>query len=155
LNTGGKRNGCGTLKGLSVVIKRVKSGTQKLDIEFSKTSGGPIGPNAHDFMNEVVDFTRKRAPVIGVRSWKDIKQNVKDSVVTDILVCIMIYIAKHIEPLITLKFTLHSCFPLQLNKWAFKNIEDAKEKILDIASERYRGWRSTFSATYKAYNSYD
>jgi hypothetical protein len=140
LNTGGKRNGCGTLKGLSVVIKRVKSGTQKLDIEFSKTSGGPIGPNAHDFMNEVVDFTRKRAPVIGVRSWKDIKQNVKDSVVTDILVCIMIYIAKHIEPLITLKFTLHSCFPLQQNKWAFKNIEDAKEKILDIASELYRGW---------------
>jgi hypothetical protein len=69
----------------------------------------------------------------------------------------MICIAKHIEPLITLKFTLHSCFPLQQNKWAFKNIEDedATEKILDIASDRYRGWRSTFSATYKAYNSYD
>jgi hypothetical protein len=46
---------------------------------------------------------------------------------------------------------------LQQNKWAFKNIEDedATEKILDIASDRYRGWRSTFSATYKAYNSYD
>jgi hypothetical protein len=68
LNTCGKSNGCGTLKGLSVVIKRVKSGTQELVIDFSKTRGGPIGPNAHDFVNEVVDFTRKRAPVIGVRS---------------------------------------------------------------------------------------
>jgi hypothetical protein len=65
-------NGRGTLQGISVVIKRVKSGTQKLDIEFSETRGCPIGPNAHDFVNEVVDFTRKRAPAIGVRSWKDI-----------------------------------------------------------------------------------
>jgi hypothetical protein len=155
LNTSGKSNGHGTLKGLSIVIKRVKSGTQKLVIDFSKTRGGPIGPNARDFMNDVVDFTRKRAPIIRVRSWKDIKQNVKDFIVTDILVCTMICVAKHIEPLITLKFTLYSCFPLQQNKWAFKNIEDAKEKILDIALERYRGWQSTFSATYKAYNSYD
>jgi hypothetical protein len=68
LNTGAKSNGHGTLKGLSVVIKRVKGGTQKLDIEFSKTRGGPIGPNARDFMNEVVAFSRKRALVIGVRS---------------------------------------------------------------------------------------
>jgi hypothetical protein len=67
----------------------------------------------------------------------------------------MICIAKHIKPLITLKFTLYSCFPLQHNKWAFKNTEDAKEKILDIVSEQYRGWRSTFSVTYKAYNNYD
>jgi hypothetical protein len=116
----------------------VKSGTQELVIDFSKTRGGPIGPNARDFVNEVVDFTRKRAPVIGVRSWKDIKQNVKDSIVIDILVCTTICIAKHIEPLITLKFTLYSCFPLQQNKWAFKNTEDAKKNILDIASEWYR-----------------
>jgi hypothetical protein len=106
-------------------------------------------------VNEVVNFTRKMAPITGVRSWKDIKPNVKDSIVTDILVCTMICIAKHIEPLITLKLTLYSCCSLQQNKCAFKNTEDAKEKILDIASEQYRGWRSTFSATYKAYNSYD
>jgi hypothetical protein len=155
LNTGGKSNGCGTLEGLSAVIKTVKSGTHKLDIEFSKMHGGPIGPNACDFVNKLVDFTWKSALVIGVRNWKDIKQNVKYSIVTEILVCTMICIAKHIEPLITLKFTLHSCFLLQQNKWAFKNIEDAKEKILYIALEWYRGWRSTFSATYMAHNSYD
>ena len=77
----------------------MKSGTQKLEIEFSQARGGPIGPNARDFVNEVVDFTRKRAPVIGVRSWKDIKQNVKNSIATDILVCILISIGLHIKPL--------------------------------------------------------
>jgi hypothetical protein len=32
-------------------------------------------------------FTRKRAPLIGVRSWKDIKQNIKESIACDMLVC--------------------------------------------------------------------
>jgi hypothetical protein len=30
--------------------------------------GGPIGPNARAFVDEVVMLTKKRAPVIGVRS---------------------------------------------------------------------------------------
>jgi hypothetical protein len=36
-------------------------------------------------------FTRKRAPVIGVRSWKDIKKNKKDSIATVILVHTMTF----------------------------------------------------------------
>jgi hypothetical protein len=80
------------LKGFSVAKRRTKSGTQKLPIAFSEKLGGPIGPNAHTFVNRVVMFTRKRAPVIGVRSWKDIKQNVKNSIATNILLCTMTFV---------------------------------------------------------------
>ena len=41
------------------------------------------------------------------------------------------------------------------SRWDFENVDNAIEKILDIAKERYKGWRSTLSATYKAYNTYD
>jgi hypothetical protein len=64
----------------------------KLQIAFSEKLGGPIGPNAHAFINEVVMFTRKMVLVIGVRSWKDIKQNIKDSIATDILVRTMRFV---------------------------------------------------------------
>jgi hypothetical protein len=42
-------------------------------------------------------------------------------------------------------------------RWNFTNIateDQRKEKIWSIAQERYKGWRSNLSATYKAYNSY-
>lgn len=32
---------------------------------------------------------------------------------------------------------------------------DNKKKIWTIANERYKGWRSTFSATYRAYDTYE
>jgi hypothetical protein len=41
--------------------------------------------------------------------------------------------------------------------WNFINIatvDEQKEIIYNIAKERYRGWRSALSATYKAYNNY-
>lgn len=31
---------------------------------------------------------------------------------------------------------------------------DSREKILHIAAQRYKGWRSTFSATARAYDTY-
>lgn len=46
-------------------------------------------------------------------------------------------------------------FRLQQDLWEIDNNEVSKEKILKIARERYKGWRSTFSATYKAYDNYD
>jgi hypothetical protein len=82
----------GTLKDFSVAKRRIKSATQKLPIAFSKKLGGPIGPNARAFVDEVVMFTRKMTPIIGVRSWKDIKQNVKNSIATDILVSTMTFV---------------------------------------------------------------
>lgn len=36
--------------------------------------------------------------------------------------------------------------------WDLDAVEDASEKILTIAKERYRGWRASFSSTYKAYS---
>lgn len=93
---GGKKHGRGSLKGFSAAMKRIKTGTQKLHIEFSVTKGGPIGPNARAFVDEVVSCSRKRAPLIGVRSWRDIHQKVKNSIVTDVTVCTMICFAKYI-----------------------------------------------------------
>jgi hypothetical protein len=65
---GGNKYGRGTFKGSSVAKRRIKSGTQKHPIAFSEKLRGSIGPNAHAFVDEVVMFTRKMAPVIGVRS---------------------------------------------------------------------------------------
>lgn len=46
-------------------------------------------------------------------------------------------------------------FTVEQNKWDIEDTPDIKQKILTIANERYKGWRSTFSATYRAYNTYD
>jgi hypothetical protein len=73
------------LKGLKATNKRIKTGNQKLKVEFSKL-GGPVGENSRTFIDEIVMFTRKRVPLIGVRTWRDIDQGVKDSIVSDILV---------------------------------------------------------------------
>jgi hypothetical protein len=77
----------GPLKRHSATFKRIKSGCHKLPNQFSARLGGPIGINHRSFVDEVVMFTRKRAPLIEVRSWKDIKQNVKESIACDMLVC--------------------------------------------------------------------
>lgn len=87
----GRRNGRGPLEGLTAVTKRIKSGSQKLEIQFSARLGGPIGLNYRTFVDEVVMFTRRKGPLIGVRSWKDINQDVKNSIAADILVCGLIF----------------------------------------------------------------
>jgi len=80
-----KKRGRGTVKGSAAATKRVKDRTQKLPIEFSSRLEGPVGPNYHTFVDGVVLFTRKRAPLIGVNSWKDIKENVKNVIAEEIL----------------------------------------------------------------------
>lgn len=123
-----KKRGRGIVKGLIVGNKRVKERIHTLPIEFSESRGGPIGPNTRAFVDEVVIFTRQWAPLIGVNSWKDIKEEVKLEIAEEILL-----------------------------RWNFINIDDVdkrKDKIWKIAKERYRGWRSDLSATYRAYNSY-
>jgi len=80
-----KKRGRGTVKGSAAATKRVKDRTQKLPIEFSSRLEGPVGPNYRTFVDEVVLFTRKRAPLLGVNSWKDIKENVKNVIAEEIL----------------------------------------------------------------------
>ena len=48
--------------------------------------GGPYGENSHTFVNEIVVFTRKKAPLIGVQSWKDVKDVVKIAIADEMLV---------------------------------------------------------------------
>ncbi|WVZ64050.1 hypothetical protein U9M48_013626 [Paspalum notatum var. saurae] len=122
--TGGRKKGRGPLKGHSIAFKRIKSGCQKLPIQFSSRLGGPQGENYRSFIDEVVMFTRKRAPLIGVRSWKDISSDVKNAIVTDLK-----------------------------NRWDFGNTRDVDGKILGLARSRYADWRSTLSTTYRAYES--
>ncbi|KAJ1262311.1 hypothetical protein BS78_09G096700 [Paspalum vaginatum] len=57
-----KRTSRRTLKGFAAAMKRIRSGSQKLEIEFSKKSGGPIGINHRSFIDEVSVFTRQKAP---------------------------------------------------------------------------------------------
>lgn len=90
-----KRKGRGHLKGLAAATKRAKSGSQKLQIAFSSKRGGPIGPNHRTFVDEVVMFTRRKAPLIGVKKWKDINQDVKKSIANDILVRTIVLLSKH------------------------------------------------------------
>jgi len=82
-----KKEGCGTLKGIAAATKRIKNGDHKLKIEFSSKLGGPVGPNARTFVDEIVLFTKKKAPLIGVKKWKDIELNVRSSIASDVLVC--------------------------------------------------------------------
>ncbi|EEC75605.1 hypothetical protein OsI_12315 [Oryza sativa Indica Group] len=79
------KKGRGTHKGFKVAKKRFSSGSQKLQIEFSTRLGGPIGINHRSFVEEVVMYTKKKAPLIGVRTWKDIHETVKKSIVIDVL----------------------------------------------------------------------
>ena len=82
------------MKGLKATNKRIKLGNQKLKVEFSKL-GGPVGDNTFTLTDEIIMFTRKRAPLIGVRTWKDIDPDVKDSIASDILVRFLIMFVGH------------------------------------------------------------
>jgi hypothetical protein len=82
-----KNIGRGTMKGLFAATKTFKLGTQKLKVQFSTRLGGPIGDFCRTFVDKIVLFTRKRAPLIRVKSWKGVMQNVKNSITSDVLVC--------------------------------------------------------------------
>ncbi|RCV37855.1 hypothetical protein SETIT_8G095700v2, partial [Setaria italica] len=82
---GGKKMGRGCLKGLAAVAKRSKTGSQKLKIKFSENVGGPHGDNRRTFVDEVVLFTKQKAPLIGVRNWKDVCQHVKDDITESVM----------------------------------------------------------------------
>uniref|UniRef100_A0A8I6XTU8 Uncharacterized protein n=1 Tax=Hordeum vulgare subsp. vulgare TaxID=112509 RepID=A0A8I6XTU8_HORVV len=69
---------------------------------------------------------KRKAPLIGVNKWSNIDSSVTDSIVADVIA-----------------------------KWDLEDTYSTKGKILTIARERYRGWRSTLHSTYKAYNTDD
>jgi hypothetical protein len=46
-------------------------------------------------------------------------------------------------------------FLLQQNRWELEDIENPVDKIWSIAKEWYKGWTSSLSATYRAYNCYE
>ena len=57
-----------------------------MNIEFSSRLEGPVGGNQRSFVDEVVVYTRKHAPLIGVRKWKDIEDVVKEKIAHDVMV---------------------------------------------------------------------
>jgi hypothetical protein len=82
-----KKKGRGPIRALTVIAKRIKAGKQQLDIQFSK-HGGPVSDNYRSFIDKVVMYTRKRAPIIGLKSWKNVKEEVRNAIATDVLVII-------------------------------------------------------------------
>ena len=81
----GQKRGRGPQKGLKEISKRIKAGNQKMKVDFSRL-GGPVGDNYRSFVDEIVMFTRRRAPLIGVKTWKHVHEDVKESIASDILV---------------------------------------------------------------------
>jgi hypothetical protein len=86
----GKRKfkGRGHLKGFTASNKRARQGTTKLDVEFSRMQR-PVGGNRRSFVDEVVLFTRRKAPLIGVRWWKNIDDEVKEDIADAVMVSIV------------------------------------------------------------------
>ena len=80
-----QKRGHGPLKRLKAISKRIKAGNQKMKVDFSRL-GGPVGDNCCSFVDEIVMFTRKRAPLIVVKMWKHVHEDVKESIASDILV---------------------------------------------------------------------
>jgi hypothetical protein len=81
-----KYKGRGTIKGTAVSNKRARNGTQKLKVQISSRTGGPVGDNYRSFVDEIVVFTRIHAPLIGVGKWKQIDHEVKETIAEEIIV---------------------------------------------------------------------
>jgi hypothetical protein len=67
----------------------VDSRTQRIHDDHYKDSPPNATPhdcNTTDFIDEIVLFTRKKAPLIGVRTWRDIHEDVKKSIASNIMV---------------------------------------------------------------------
>ncbi|VAI57792.1 unnamed protein product [Triticum turgidum subsp. durum] len=119
---GQKKKGRGVLKGFKASKKRFANGSAKLNITFSEKLGGTVGMNYRSFKDDVVVIMKRKLPLIGVRTWSDIHPTIHRLIVADII-----------------------------DRWDLEDTPETEEKVLKIAKERYRGWRSTLSSTYKAY----
>ncbi|XP_044954990.1 uncharacterized protein LOC123405314 [Hordeum vulgare subsp. vulgare] len=84
--------------------------------------GGTVGMNYRSFKDDVVVIMKRKLPLIGVRRWSYIHPTIHRLIVADMI-----------------------------DRWDLEDTPDTEEKVLTIAKERYRGWRSTLSSTYKAY----
>ncbi|XP_048556554.1 uncharacterized protein LOC125537302 isoform X2 [Triticum urartu] len=119
---GQKKKGRGVLKGFKASKKRFANGSAKLNITFSEKLGGTVGMNYRSFKDDVVVIMKRKLPLIGVRTWSDIHPTIHRLIVADMI-----------------------------DRWDLEDTPETEEKVLKIAKERYRGWRSTLSSTYKAY----
>ncbi|KAM3190360.1 hypothetical protein ACQJBY_068492 [Aegilops geniculata] len=119
---GQKKKGRGVLKGFKASKKRFANGSAKLNITFSKKLGGTVGMNYRSFKDDVVVIMKRKLPLIGVSTWSDIHPTIHRLIVADMI-----------------------------DRWDLEDTPETEEKVLKIAKERYRGWRSTLSSTYKAY----
>nr|XP_045089385.1 uncharacterized protein LOC109733696 isoform X2 [Aegilops tauschii subsp. strangulata]XP_045089386.1 uncharacterized protein LOC109733696 isoform X2 [Aegilops tauschii subsp. strangulata] len=119
---GQKKKGRGVLKGFKASKKRFANGSAKLNITFSQKLGGTVGMNYRSFKDDVVAVMKRKLPLIGVRTWSDIHPTIHRLIIADMI-----------------------------DRWDLEDTPETEEKVLKIAKERYRGWRSTLSSTYKAY----
>ena len=74
------------MKALAAQLKRQKTLTNKLKVQFSRL-GGPCGDNERSFVDEVIMYTRRQTPLIGVKRWKLVGQHVKNFITQAVMVC--------------------------------------------------------------------
>ena len=147
---GQKKNGRGVLKGLKPNKKRFANGSAKLNIAFSENLGGTIGMNYRSFKDDVVILMKRNLPLIGVRRWSNIHTSIHRLIVVAMLVRIIFYhVLSYFSVDNALLMSIH-LYTLE-DRWELEDTPETEDKILKIAKERYRGWRSTLSSTYKAY----
>ena len=115
------------MKGFTATAKRFKLGTAKLSIDFSSTRRGPVGVNHRMFIDEIVFFTRKRTPLIGVKKWGDVKQNVKDKIARDIMVCSS-FVASYDKVILCTFKIVHNflVIPFVQIRWHLEDNDDEK-----------------------------
>ncbi|GMY09095.1 hypothetical protein FCV25MIE_04334 [Fagus crenata] len=81
------KQGRRALKGLKVAKKANESNDEKLSIMFSVKLGEPIEVNYRNFVNEVVVQLKHHLTLIGVKNWKEIPQEAKNTMKAKVLVC--------------------------------------------------------------------
>ena len=54
---------------------------------FSAKLGGPVEVNCRSFVDEVVVQLKHHLPLIGVKNWKEIPQEAKNTMKAKVLVC--------------------------------------------------------------------
>ena len=83
-----KQRSCPSVLGdLAAISTRSFARTVKPKIDFCPTLGAPCGDNSSAFLDEVATLTKLKAPLIGVAQWKDISEDLKNSLTQRVMVC--------------------------------------------------------------------
>ena len=86
-----KRKGRGQTKGLTLQMKRQQSADGKLDVLIHPTKLVAVGPGYNDFITGLSLIVHQNAR-LNVLQWKKVPQSTRDTIVQNILVCLVLIV---------------------------------------------------------------